>query len=160
MEGGKGMARKLFWLALVGLLVFGYIGLQPGGSVSLAAEKLRFATAVKLYAPYYLPVLAAQGQGYWKQQGLDVEWVAFRGGTPMNKAVAAGEIKIGLTNASSQFAAAARGVPVSLALKIKSRCIRGRRARGAGGAGFLCVRGGPLVLLGAGRQCIQVAERP
>src|SRR3990172_4897564 len=61
-------------------------------AASAAGEKIKFATAVKLFPVFYLPVLAAEERGYWKEEDLEVEWVPFAGGHPMNQAIAAGAI--------------------------------------------------------------------
>ncbi|MEE8449438.1 MAG: hypothetical protein V3S39_07385 [Thermodesulfobacteriota bacterium] len=36
-----------------------------------AAEKVRFATPLKLYAPHAMPVLTAEEKGFWKKTGVD-----------------------------------------------------------------------------------------
>lgn len=81
---------------------------------AIAAEKLKFATSVRVSVNYYLPVLAAEEKGFWKQNGLEVEWVPFRGGAEMYRAVAAGEVGIGFTVASSVVVGVTRGIPVSM----------------------------------------------
>lgn len=79
---------------------------------SPAAEKVAFGTAVKLFPPYYLPMLAAQEKGLWKEQGLEGEWVDFTGGGPFMQALAAKAIKAGYTAAPTTYQVAARGLPV------------------------------------------------
>ncbi|MEE8448183.1 MAG: ABC transporter substrate-binding protein [Thermodesulfobacteriota bacterium] len=99
------------WISLgIGLwLVFGLLT-----SSSQAVEKLNLGTAIKFTPVYYLPVLAAEEKGYWKERGLQVEWVPFRGGTDMQRAVAAGAIKVGLDTATGLIAGVARGVSVKI----------------------------------------------
>lgn len=96
--------KKYFALGLLALLV--------QTTAALAAEKLTFATAVKVYSVYYLPVLAAEEGGFWKENGLAVEWVPFQGGGPMHQAIASGSINIGIDMPSASFQAVARGIPV------------------------------------------------
>ena len=96
--------KKYFALGLLALLV--------QTTAALAAEKLTFATAVKVYSVYYLPVLAAEEGGFWKENDLAVEWVPFQGGGPMHQAIAAGSINIGIDMPSASFQAVARGIPV------------------------------------------------
>lgn len=76
------------------------------------AQKFKLGTGVKLSAPYYLTMIAAEEKGIWKKNGLDVEWVPFKGGGPFSQALAVGEIKMGFQAASGAFTAAARGSPV------------------------------------------------
>lgn len=96
--------EKRFFLLLVMVLVAAY-GVQ-------GAEKVRLATGVKIAASYNLPILAAQQQGAWKKEGLDVEWVSFRSGAEFHRGLSAGSIEIGFTTAFTALQAAARGVPV------------------------------------------------
>lgn len=81
-------------------------------SVSFAAEKLKFGTGVRGAPPYYLPVLAAEDRGFWKQNGLEVEWVPFRAGGDQTRAIAAGSINMGLTTAAAGLQAASAGLPL------------------------------------------------
>lgn len=101
------MTRKSFLLGLTLLLTWGL-----AGAWGLAAETLKFGTAVKDHPPYYLPVLAAEEKGFWKAQGLEVEWVPFKSGTELVQAVAGKEINIGFVPPIvAAFALAAR-VPI------------------------------------------------
>ena len=78
---------------------------------AFAADKLKFATSVKLSANYFLPMLAAEEGGFWKQNGLEVEWVAFESGRAHIAAVAAGAVTIGFATTMSEMQAAAAGLP-------------------------------------------------
>lgn len=93
---------------LVGLVAIG--ALLVAGEV-LAAEKLKFGTGIKLYPPFYLPVLAAEEKGFWKQNGLDVEWVPFTGGSAMYQAISAGALNLGFASTATHFTATAGGAP-------------------------------------------------
>ena len=84
------------------------------GVSSFAAERLKFASAIKMTPAYYLPILAAEEKGFWKENGLDVDWVPFRGGPDMHTALLAGEITIGLDPATGNLPGIARGVPMIL----------------------------------------------
>lgn len=102
-----------------GILIFlgGLLWVAPAGLSALwgpagyAAEKLKFATAIKFTPAYYLPILAAEEKGFWKEQGLDLEWVPFRGGPDMHAAMVAGAINLGMETAAGLIPGAARGVP-------------------------------------------------
>lgn len=76
-----------------------------------AAEKVRFASHIRVNPYYGLPVWAAIDQGYLKEQGVEVEWVPFEAAAVMIKAVAAGEIDMGTHGMDSAIMAASRGVP-------------------------------------------------
>ena len=93
-------------LALAVLFVFGPI------STVFSAEKVRFATPVKVMPLFYLPVTAAEEKGFWKEQGLEVEWVPFEAGAAMHRAVAGGHTDMGMDGAALQVLGAAACVPV------------------------------------------------
>ena len=83
-------------------------------------EKLTFGTAIKLAPVYYLPILAAQEKGFWKAEGLDVEWVPFRGSTDMHRAIASGVMKLGMDLAVGQVRSVARGLPTMMVYYLQS----------------------------------------
>ena len=56
----------LIWLFLLALAVS---WLWPQAS---QAQKQKFATSVKIYAVFYLPMLAAEKEALWQKNGLDV----------------------------------------------------------------------------------------
>ena len=49
-------------------------------SRGMAAYKLRLGTALKVGVYYNLVVMAGEEKGFWKQNGLEVEWIPFRHG--------------------------------------------------------------------------------
>lgn len=100
--------KKARWLALVAMAVM-VLTFSLGAQ---AAEKLKVASAVRLSPIFYLPILGGEEGGFWKQNGLEVEWAPFGSGSAMYKAVAAGEIKMGLSMVPAEFQAAAAGIPV------------------------------------------------
>lgn len=99
------MARKLLF-CLWAFLIIG----QASGIFAL--EKVKLGSAVRMDRVYYLTALTGQEKGFWKNNGLDVEWVPFAGNTPLNRAVAAKAISIGLTASSGPLPLADSGVPV------------------------------------------------
>jgi ABC-type nitrate/sulfonate/bicarbonate transport system substrate-binding protein len=58
-----------------------------------------------------LTMLAAQDQGLWKKNGIDVKWTPFRGGSDQDRAVAAGSIEVALGAVSGTILSIVRGVP-------------------------------------------------
>ena len=93
-------------------LILGIIILLALGATVHPAEKLKFGTAIKEFAGFYLPIFAAAEKGFWKENNLEVEWIPFRGGAPQLAAVAAGEIMTGFTATSDVIQGASRGLPV------------------------------------------------
>jgi ABC-type nitrate/sulfonate/bicarbonate transport system substrate-binding protein len=79
-----------------------------------AQEKLKIGSSVQDSPFYYLPVGAAQDQGFFKKHGLDVEWVPSKSGSDLERAFAADAIKIGLSSAGADIVGITRGVPVSV----------------------------------------------
>lgn len=77
-----------------------------------AIEKLKFGTSTKEAPNHYLPVLAGEEKGFWKENSIDLEWVPFRGGAPLNQAMAAGHLAIGIGGATGVIPAQAQGLPV------------------------------------------------
>ena len=102
------MIRRLLYLATLLILL---ASLSPG----LAAEKVKVSTPVKMHPIFALPALAAEEKGFWKEQGLEGEWVPFSASTPMYQAVVAGSILIGMDDVTGTVQATSRGVPVVVA---------------------------------------------
>jgi NitT/TauT family transport system substrate-binding protein len=107
------MGDRVYSLVLAVLVIF--LLTQPAAGV----DKLKFATAIKASPNYYLPVLTAEGKGFWKENSLQAEWVPFRGAGSMFRSVASGAVKIGLTATPSLVQAASRGVPVMAASELE-----------------------------------------
>lgn len=100
------MVKRLIPLgALVPLLLF----LATG---ALAADKLRMGTSLRFSVFYDLIALAGEEKAFWKENGLAVEWVPFRGGTDQQRAMAAAAIEVALSDISSFLVAASAGVPI------------------------------------------------
>lgn len=100
------MAGKLIGATFGTLLIFG-LTLLPG----MAADKVRFATHFRANPHYSLPALAALDKGFWKGQGLEVEYFAFDSAGAMNRAVVAREIDVGTDGLTTLIQAASAGVP-------------------------------------------------
>lgn len=99
------MGRKLLSVSLLGTL---FVAVWP---LTGYAEKLKFGTPGKTIAVMYLPMLAAEENGFWKRNGLEVEWVPFRASTAVFHSVAGGHIKVALDDAMPLVPAIARGLP-------------------------------------------------
>jgi len=68
------MGRKILLSFCLLFAILGLVLPRPW-----AADKLRFATTVKTHPILVMPVLAAEEKGFWKQNGLEAEWVPFEG---------------------------------------------------------------------------------
>lgn len=100
-------------IALIALAIFPFQG--------QSAEKLKFATPLKV-SPYLgLPPLAAQEQGFWKEEGLDAEWVAFDSGGAMARALAGGHVDMAIHGTSSVIMEIARGVPQIIVAEMEAK---------------------------------------
>src|SRR5258705_1161289 len=84
----------------------------------LSARAVRAQTAVKIgsavLGDYSMagPVIVALDQGYFKSEGLAAEYVPFRGGPDLLKAVMAGEWPIRITGSTDIFVFPQTGSPL------------------------------------------------
>ena len=109
--------KKVWMFALVSLVLAGLS--LPSRMVS-GQEKLQFGAAFRGSARYDLVSWVAENKGYWKEQGLKVEWIPFKAGSLMFRTVAAGKLFIGVTSIGSFIQAASRGVKVVIIADLKS----------------------------------------
>src|SRR3990172_7038063 len=89
--GGNQMGKAIF-LFLLAFLLVGSCNWPAARAVVEAADKITFGIPAKVSPAYYLPLLAGQEQGLWKEQGLDMEWVSFEGSAQLLRAVATGRV--------------------------------------------------------------------
>lgn len=80
-------------------------------SAALALEKVEYGTAVRAQPIYFLPILAAEEKGFWRENGLQVTWVPFRNTASLYHSISGGHIVVGIDNAIPMIPAIARGVP-------------------------------------------------
>ncbi len=97
-------------LSLSGFVLVTLLALVINAPLS-AAEKLKYGTAVKMNHPMYLPLFAAEENGFWAQNGLQVEWLPFRRPALFHKTLAAGFLNIGTAPTTSIMLSVTRGVP-------------------------------------------------
>jgi ABC-type nitrate/sulfonate/bicarbonate transport system substrate-binding protein len=103
-------------LLVLFLAVFSYWPLT--GSLALAAEKVTFGIPAKVSPAYYLPMLATQEKDFLAEQGLEMEWLPFKGTGQLFRAVATRRVKIGGNTAVGLLIPLSRGVPVVVLAKI------------------------------------------
>ncbi len=107
------MGRNYF---LTGVIVL--FSLMLADAQGLALEKVTFGTPVRVSPVYYLPLLAAQEKGFWREQGLEGKWLPFKGSGPLFRAVATGHVKVGGNTVLGMMIPLSRGVPVVVLAKI------------------------------------------
>jgi ABC-type nitrate/sulfonate/bicarbonate transport system substrate-binding protein len=105
--------RITFGIAGLVLLLLGV----PDGA---AQESLKYGSAVKFTPVFYLPVLAAEEQGIFKQHGLAVEWFPARSGSDLQRDFAAGAITIASSTGTADILAIAHGVPTVIVATLQS----------------------------------------
>lgn len=103
---GKRFLTRFILLMALGMSLAGFGSHNTG-----AAEKLKLGTPLKATPHYDVIISAAEQKGFWSQNGLDVEWVPFRGATDMHQATAARSIDVGYADIIGIMQAVARGVP-------------------------------------------------
>jgi NitT/TauT family transport system substrate-binding protein len=82
--------------------------------VARAQARVKVGTAV--LGDYALagPIVVAVERGFFKQEGLDVEYVPFRGGPDLAKAVIAGEILLAATGGTDILVFREAGMPIKM----------------------------------------------
>lgn len=120
------MSKKRIYQLLLGSLILGSLLLIHGISASLGQEKtspgqkVKFGSATKQSPNYEFFYLAAEHEGLWKRQGLEVEWIPFTAGSMMYQTVAAGHISMGMSDVPSFLQAVVGGVQISAVADLKS----------------------------------------
>lgn len=101
------MARRIVLAAWVLVAFLSLSFVRPW-----AAEKVKVATTVRDHPANVMPVLAALEQGFFKQNGLEAEWISFLGDAATMKALVARSVDAGLGGTPGVIISASRGVPV------------------------------------------------
>ncbi len=101
-------------------LVWGIVLLGLTTHLAAAQDKVKYGSAVKLSPVYYLPVLAAQEQGFFKKNNLDVEWVPANSGPDFQRNLAAGAIQIGASTGATDIPAIGKGAPSVIVANLQS----------------------------------------
>ena len=81
-------------------------------AVAGAAEKVTYLLPAPAFLPAFGPWMLARGKGYYAEEGLDVEFVAARGGVDVAKQVGAGNAVIGGGIGDTPLIVRANGIPV------------------------------------------------
>lgn len=119
----KSFLTRLVPFALAASLVLaGCGGSQPAGNSSAGADSSKASTKEPTKVtiqidgaavPYYAPLYVAKEKGFFKEQGLDVDFI-YAAAADIVKNVASGNVEFGFPNADSVVAAATQGIPVKV----------------------------------------------
>lgn len=92
------------------------------GSIQAEAQKkIVFSTPIRTATMYVVPGAAGEEKRFWKQMGLNVEWVSFGSGRAQMDAVAAGAVNVGGTMPVGTIQWTASGLPVVIVANMKQR---------------------------------------
>src|SRR5258708_4722605 len=99
--------------------LLGASSLLGGGVLTLPAraqslEKLTYLFPAPPVLPAFGPIRLAQGKGYFKEAGFDVEFAVGRGGVDVAKQVGAGNAPLGGIVADGPIMVRGNGVPVKI----------------------------------------------
>src|SRR5213083_1079011 len=100
------------WL-LAGGSAFGW-GLLSAPASAQSLEKITYLFPAPPVLPAFGPIRLAQGKGYFKEAGFDVEFAVGRGGVDVAKQVGAGNAPLGGIVADGPIMVRGNGVPVKI----------------------------------------------
>ena len=100
-------------LLLAGGVLLG-TGLGRGSAAAQALEKVTYLFPAPPILPAFGPIRLAQGKGYFKEAGLEVEFAVGRGGVDVAKQVGAGNAPLGGIVADGPLMVRGNGVPVKI----------------------------------------------
>jgi NitT/TauT family transport system substrate-binding protein len=73
------------------------LGLATGGALAQGAlERAKLVVGLPHNTSTFLPLYLAEEEGFFKREGLEVELVAFRGGTDLVRGMVAGAVQVGV----------------------------------------------------------------
>jgi NitT/TauT family transport system substrate-binding protein len=100
-------------MTCVSLLASALLAVLPGVSQAQAPlQEITYLLPAPGTLPAFGPWMLAQAKGYYKAEGLDVKFVAARGGVDVAKQVGAGNAVIGGAIGDTPIIARAQGIPV------------------------------------------------
>src|SRR5574341_82184 len=115
-QGGRLMAEPVITRRrfLAGAAVAGAAPAALGPRIARAEIAVKIGTAVLGDYSMAGPVIVALERGFFKREGLAAEFVPFRGGPDLLKAVMAGEILVGITGSTDILVFREAGSPVKM----------------------------------------------
>ncbi|MEE8449139.1 MAG: ABC transporter substrate-binding protein [Thermodesulfobacteriota bacterium] len=112
----KGVIFPQLAIAAVAFLIFSLSAIPAMGQ-----QKIIFSTPIRTAVHADLPSAAAEQQGFWKQMGLNVQWIPFGSGRAQSDALAAGASNAGMTLSTSGIRGSATGIPIMIVADVKLR---------------------------------------
>lgn len=104
------MSKRLTCMSLVASAIFTVL---PGTAMAQAPlQEVTYLLPAPGTLPAFGPWMLAQAKGYYKAEGLDVKFVAARGGVDVAKQVGAGNAVIGGAIGDTPIIARAQGIPI------------------------------------------------
>ena len=104
---------KIVWKLLTGALVGAMLAAGPATAQN-KPEKAKVTIGLPVHTSTFLPLYMAEEAGFFKEEGLEAEIVAFRGGTEVVRAMVAGAVDIGV----GAFAEALVGIESGQPIKV------------------------------------------
>lgn len=109
--------RRGFFIPLAFMLLV----LVFGSFLSFGADRLKLGSDIKDTPVYYLPVLAAEERGLWKENGLEVEYVPFRSSVDHFRAITARAVMMGMSTGLALIEQVSRGVPAIMVSNLQEK---------------------------------------
>lgn len=103
------------WLEALGLVLLAFALSGP----ALSAEKVNLGTGVRAHPVHVLPILMAQEKGFFRQEGLEVEWIGLTNAMALHQAMAGGHVEVAIGDSSGLIQAISRGVPLVMVADLK-----------------------------------------
>lgn len=94
-----------------------------GAGVAGAAEKLTYLFPAPSFLPAFAPFMLAQAKGYYKAEGVDVEFAIGKGGADVAKQVGAGNADLGGGIGDTPVIVRPNGVPVKAVAVLGGRAL-------------------------------------
>lgn len=117
------MFRKLIAsLSKASALLALVVGLAPAG-MAAASEKITYLFPAPAVLPAFAPFMLAKAKGYYAAEGLEVEFVAGKGGADVAKQVGAGNADLGGGIGDTSVIVRPNGVPVKTVAVLGGRAL-------------------------------------
>jgi NitT/TauT family transport system substrate-binding protein len=116
MRSTRGL-RKLIAVVLVTAIVL------PAPALAQQREEVTYLLPAPAFLPAFGPWMVAQARGYYAQEGLNVSFLAAKGGVDVAKQVGAGNAPIGGAIGDTPIIARAQDVPVKVVALLGGRSL-------------------------------------
>jgi NitT/TauT family transport system substrate-binding protein len=102
-------SRREFWMG-------GVASVLVAGTPAIVRAQPAFRVGSAVLGSYILagPIIVAAEKGFFRAQGVNAEFIPFRGGPDLAKAVLAGEVLVGLTGSTDIIVFREAGMPIRM----------------------------------------------